>query len=69
MRKGDWQEAIVQYRRVVESIPDDANQWLLLGNAYRQAGRTEDAITSYQRVLSLLPDNAAAKAALVELSR
>ena len=53
---GQPEEAIAEYRRVIDLRPDDAIAGNSLGAALQSMGRTEDAISEYHRVLSVRPD-------------
>ena len=42
----------------MQTRPDDAEGWLMLGRSYMMLGRLPDAMTAFERVLKLRPDDA-----------
>ena len=58
--KADWANAARQYAVLVQHVPQDANLWFRLGNAYARAEQPDQAITAYREVL--VRDGAYAKA-------
>ena len=42
----------------MQTRPDDAEGWLMLGRSYMMLGRAPDAMTAYERLLKLRPDDA-----------
>jgi tetratricopeptide (TPR) repeat protein len=65
----DFAAAIVEYRRVVEATPLDANAWHRLGLAAARLGRVDEALGAFERVSGLRPGRAEAaiEAARVEI--
>ncbi len=56
--EGRTEEAIAEYRRALESIPDYAEARNNLGAALVQAGRWEEAAAEYREVIRLEPERA-----------
>ncbi len=54
--KGNYTEAEVQYRKVLESTPNHAEAQFNLGDALYQEENYEDAMEAFQKVLELSPD-------------
>ena len=55
---GMMDEAISEYRRVLELDPDHIEAHNNLGVAYRMMGMLEEALREHERVLKLKPDDA-----------
>ncbi len=60
-------EAIEKFKKQIELIPDRANPYDSLGDAYRAAGRLEDAIVQYEKALKIDPNFEASKNNLEEV--
>ena len=58
--KGDWPTAARNYAILTQRIPQDANLWFKLGNAYARSEQPDQAIVAYREVL--VRDGAFAKA-------
>lgn len=43
-----WIDAVREYQRVVEQVPEDAAAWFRLGNTYAQQGAYDRAIHAYE---------------------
>jgi tetratricopeptide (TPR) repeat protein len=61
-------DAIVVFRRIVDSLPRSTEALLNLGAAYVAAGDTTEAVRSYQRVIEINPDAQAARVASQRIS-
>jgi len=59
-RRGDFEEAIVHYQRVLQIVPRHRKAYYNLGNALDAQGRLEEAIVHYSSALQLSPRYAAA---------
>ena len=55
-RKGNYTEAEVQYRKVLEDKPTCADAQFNLGDALYQQENYKDAFDAFQKVLELTPD-------------
>jgi CubicO group peptidase (beta-lactamase class C family) len=66
-RKGDTETAIAVFALNVEQYPDAFNTYDSLGEAYKEAGRTDLAIANYEKSLELNPGNANGRAMLAEM--
>jgi Flp pilus assembly protein TadD len=53
-------EAEQQYRKALESVPDNARVWSALGSAYYLQEKYAEATTAWQRSLALYPTATAA---------
>lgn len=62
--KGQKEEAIVQYRKALESNPDYAEALINLGTAYFESGEKKEAIAQYLKALQTNPDLEGARASL-----
>jgi len=51
-----YPDAIVSFRRAVESRPDYPEAWNELGFALRQTGKYDDALGAYDQALKLRPN-------------
>ena len=58
--KGDWVGAAQQYAILVQHIPQDANLWFRLGNAYARSDQPDQAVAAYRE--TLVRDGAYSKA-------
>jgi len=67
LRQGRWDEAMVQYARLTQLRPDDANVFYTLGVAQARTGDSIAARTSLLRALALEPGHARAAMALSKL--
>ena len=57
---GDYAQASELYAGIVESMPDQAEYWYRLGNAYARQGLDQEAALSYRQSLALDSSNARA---------
>ncbi len=57
-RAGPVKEAIVQFQKVLESEPNNAQALFSLGNALAASGRPDEAIKQYRKVLRIDPNAA-----------
>jgi hypothetical protein len=62
--QGRWEEAIREYRSILESYPEDRLSWLRIAQSERELGRHEQALASLERAMSNL-----APEAMVHLER
>lgn len=53
--KGDWQGAILAYRRTLELNPRHAGALYNIGNLYKDQGRLSDALVFYQKAIDADP--------------
>lgn len=64
--EGRWDDAIVEYRELLEAYPEDRMSWLRIAQAERELGRYEAALRSLERAV----ENSAPEAAVyVERAR
>ena len=61
LQKGQPDEAIAHFRRVLEIKPDSVDAQANLGDALLQKGEVDEAIAQYQRALQIRPDYAEAQ--------
>jgi len=54
---GNWDQAIVVYRRALAEFSDDVSALIGLGLAYSGAGQLEATLKAYQRAIALAPDD------------
>ncbi|MDZ7374170.1 MAG: SpoIIE family protein phosphatase [candidate division KSB1 bacterium] len=54
-KRKEYEKAIEEFRRVVQSHPGDKEAWNILGNAYYRAGLLDEALRAYERVKELDP--------------
>ena len=66
MKKGEIDEAIMQYQNALEINPNYAEAHNNLGTAYLQKGELNEAITQFTEALNLNPDDAAAQSNLAK---
>jgi hypothetical protein len=50
--EGRWEDAIREYRSLLEESPDDRLSWLRIAQAQRELGRYQDALTSLENAES-----------------
>lgn len=62
--QGRWEDAIREYREILEAYPEDRVSWLRIAQAERELGRNEQAFVSLERAAA----NAAPEA-MIELER
>jgi tetratricopeptide (TPR) repeat protein len=71
--QGRFLDAIAQYRKALESRPDDAEIFYNLGNAFAGRGQLDEATANFRQALAIKPDYAEAHdnlaAALTRLGR
>jgi len=53
----DYEEAIVNFKNILEKDPDNIIILISLGNAYFDLGMDEKAIETYKKALKIYPDN------------
>jgi len=54
--KGNFEDALFSFEKVIELEPDNHEAWKKRGNALYYLGRFEEAINSYDKVLEFKPD-------------
>ena len=64
LRSGGYEEAIIEYRRVLQRRPDDAAAANNMGNACQKLGRFAEAVACYRRARDAWPHNAAIRSNL-----
>jgi Flp pilus assembly protein TadD len=57
LRGQQFDKALEYMEQVVQSRPDEARYWILLGEIYSQLGRARDAEMALRRAIELDPDN------------
>jgi tetratricopeptide (TPR) repeat protein len=57
-QKGDWKNAIPEYQKAVEAVPDDALAWANFGVALSESGAHKEALLAYEKALQLKYDGA-----------
>ncbi len=55
-QQGEYQQALGQYREVLDALPESTHSWLRLGNCLAQLGRYPEAVSAYEQALLLEPD-------------
>ncbi|MFK7985961.1 MAG: tetratricopeptide repeat protein [Sandaracinaceae bacterium] len=50
LAKGNYDKAIAEFRKIVQSEPDDIRTWLKIGDLYTRKGARREAIETYARV-------------------
>jgi Flp pilus assembly protein TadD len=55
LQKGNVDEAIAHFQKVLQIKPDHAAAYYNLGNALLQKGKVDEAITHYQKALQIKP--------------
>ncbi len=55
-----WRESIAFYERTFERTPDNVEEYLNLGNVYKDLGEYDKAIASYKKVIEFNPNSAKA---------
>jgi tetratricopeptide (TPR) repeat protein len=53
--RADNQNAIENYKKVIELVPANANAWYNLGTAYQAVGKDVDALDSYRKAYEIDP--------------
>jgi cytochrome c-type biogenesis protein CcmH/NrfG len=54
--------AITRAESAVMTDPNSVEVWVMLGDTYKKAGRTDDALSAYQRALALEPGSSEVQA-------
>jgi predicted TPR repeat methyltransferase len=57
---GDWQGAIVSYKKVLQAEPENIDTLYNLAGCYMDSGLHDEAIVTYLEVLKFAPDHASA---------
>lgn len=60
-RIGQYNQAMVQYRKGIEIEPNDSELYASMGGAMAQLGRTAEAVQEYRKALAIQPDLARAQ--------
>lgn len=55
-QQGDYSQALTEYRKVLDALPEHTHSWLRLGNCLAQLGRYPEAVSAYEQALLLQPD-------------
>ncbi|HEX5734504.1 MAG TPA: tetratricopeptide repeat protein [Blastocatellia bacterium] len=58
--RGEYEKAIVAYKRAIEINPDSTEVYYHLGMAYSSLGKYKEAVEAYTRAIRIRPDYAAA---------
>lgn len=58
--RGEYEKAIVAYKRAIEINPDSTEVYFHLGMAYSSLGKYKEAVEAYTRAVRIKPDYAAA---------
>jgi Flp pilus assembly protein TadD len=53
MNLGDYEEAVVRFRRLLEANPKMQDAWAFYGRALKQLGRVDEAAAAYEKALAL----------------
>jgi tetratricopeptide (TPR) repeat protein len=59
-QSGDMQHAAALYLQLTKMIPQEADYWYMLGNAYVRTQQPDQAVQAYQQALVLNPNHARA---------
>ena len=57
LERGDFEDALFSFEKVIELEPDNHEAWRKRGNALADLGRLEEAINSYDKALEFKPDD------------
>ncbi len=63
---GQYQEAAVQYRKLVDASPRDASLLIRLGDSAHRMGQFQEAESAFRRALEAAPDSIAALVGIAE---
>lgn len=55
-KRGDWGNALISYKKLIQLAPQDAEAYYRLGIAQRHEGITEEAVTNFKFATELKPD-------------
>jgi tetratricopeptide (TPR) repeat protein len=55
MRKGEWEESLVELQKAVRSYPRYAAAWSEIGNVYQEKGEPEKARSAFREALTIDP--------------
>jgi tetratricopeptide (TPR) repeat protein len=67
LQGGDHEQAATTFRRMASALPNSAQPYLRLADAYTVANKPEQARTAISKALDLEPDDPAAQASMIEL--
>ncbi|HBQ18751.1 MAG TPA: hypothetical protein DEF51_49035, partial [Myxococcales bacterium] len=56
LQKGNYDKAIVEFRKIVQSDPSDIRTWLKIGDLQTRKGARTDAIVTYCKVADQYAD-------------
>ncbi|NLW02275.1 MAG: tetratricopeptide repeat protein [Clostridiaceae bacterium] len=59
-KTGDWKGAETAYRKLIQTLPQDADAYYRLGVAQRQEGKTEEALSSFKTAAEINPGHSRA---------
>jgi cellulose synthase operon protein C len=67
LQAGDHEQAATTFRRMASALPNSAQPYLRLADAYTVANKPEQARTAISKALDLEPDDPAAQGSMIEL--
>ncbi|MCK9604312.1 MAG: tetratricopeptide repeat protein [Candidatus Omnitrophica bacterium] len=56
-KRGMYEEAIVEFTRIINAEPNNANAYVNRGLAYRMKGEIDQAISDYDKAIEISPDS------------
>jgi len=54
---GNYEKAIVAFKKLSELKPDDVDNWISLGDSYFSLNKFADAAPAYEKAVAITPDN------------
>jgi len=64
---GDYEEAALAYRALIDGAADDPNLWIAYANVLKTMGRSEDSVVAYRRAIERNPGSGEAWWSLANL--
>jgi superkiller protein 3 len=58
LKLGRFEEAIIEYRKILSTNPNDINVLNKLGYALAHSGKSAEAVKEYEKILNIAPQNA-----------
>ncbi|NLX64353.1 MAG: tetratricopeptide repeat protein [Clostridiaceae bacterium] len=55
-KRGDWENALIAYKKLTQLAPQDAEVYYRLGIAQRHEGKTEEALSNFKFAAEINPD-------------